>query len=234
MPRPRRWASIPACAPSARSVVLVREGRCHVCNCPQVCKCPQPFWFPRKMGLKTVKRSLPDICRACFAFVKHRLMLPSLLGLGILQTRRERWFVRLPFGGGEGLDVIAGVLRSGFLSSHSNMAYTDCILYIYTYMYIYIYIYLLGLRPLAGYASLKLYYVMSFFFPPTAESFGVSAQIGSGVVRGGPEVRFHESSTRVPTGFHQGSTRVPRDSARAAGWCEHYIKRAPHAVGDIT
>ena len=58
-----------------------------------------------------------------------------------------------------------------------------------------------------------------FFFPPppTAESFGVSAQIGSGVVRGGPEVRFHEGSTefhqgstRVPPGLHQGSTSVPR------------------------
>ena len=47
-------------------------------------------------------------------------------------------------------------------------------------------------------------------FSPTAESFGVSAQIGSGVVWGGPEVRFHK-----------GSTRVPRGSARAAGWCEH-------------
>ena len=46
-------------------------------------------------------------------------------------------------------------------------------------------------------------------FPPTAESFGVSAQIGCGVVRGGPEVRFHEDSTRIPPGFHQGSTRVP-------------------------
>ena len=49
------------------------------------------------------------------------------------------------------------------------------------------------------------------FSPPTAESFGVSAQIGSGVVRGGPEVRFygfHEGSTRVPRRFHQGSTRV--------------------------
>ena len=45
---------------------------------------------------------------------------------------------------------------------------------------------------------------------PTAESFGVSAQIGSGVVRGGPEVRFHKGSIRVPGG-----------SARAAGWCEH-------------
>ena len=41
--------------------------------------------------------------------------------------------------------------------------------------------------------------VLSFvcFFPPTAESFGVSAQIGFGVVRGGPEVRSHEGSTRV-------------------------------------
>ena len=40
-------------------------------------------------------------------------------------------------------------------------------------------------------------------FSPTAESFGVSAQIGSGVVRGGPEVRFHEGSTRVPPRFHE-------------------------------
>ena len=41
---------------------------------------------------------------------------------------------------------------------------------------------------------------------PTAASFGVLAQIGSGVVRGGPEVRFHEGSTRVPPGprgFHE-------------------------------
>ena len=38
-------------------------------------------------------------------------------------------------------------------------------------------------------------------FSPTAESFGVSAQVGSGVVRGGAEVRFHEGSTRVPLGF---------------------------------
>ena len=50
--------------------------------------------------------------------------------------------------------------------------------------------------------------VTFFLFSPTAESFGVSAQIGSGVVWGGPEVRFHD-----------GSTRVPRGSAR---WCEHY------------
>ena len=39
-------------------------------------------------------------------------------------------------------------------------------------------------------------------FSPTAESFGVSAQIGSGVVWGGPEVWFHEGFTRVPAGFH--------------------------------
>ena len=48
-----------------------------------------------------------------------------------------------------------------------------------------------------------------FTYSPTAESFGVSAQIGSGVVRGDPELRFHQGSTRVPPGFHQGSTRVP-------------------------
>ena len=55
------------------------------------------------------------------------------------------------------------------------------------------------------------------YISPTAESFGVSAQLGSGVVRGDPELRFHQgstksstkSSTRVPPGFHQGSTRVP-------------------------
>ena len=41
------------------------------------------------------------------------------------------------------------------------------------------------------------------FSSPTAESFGVSAQIGSGVVRGGPEVRFHQGSTSVPRGFHE-------------------------------
>ena len=51
--------------------------------------------------------------------------------------------------------------------------------------------------------------------------FSSTAQVGSGVVRGGPEVRFHEGFTRVPRGFHQGSTRVPRGSARATGWCEH-------------
>ena len=57
----------------------------------------------------------------------------------------------------------------------------------------------------------------------TAESFGVSAQIGSAVVRGGPE----EGST--PPEFHQGSIR----------FCEgcgvvRELKRAPHAVGDVT
>ena len=41
-------------------------------------------------------------------------------------------------------------------------------------------------------------------FCPTAESFGVSAQIGSGVVRGGPEAR---GSTRVPPGFHEASIK---------------------------
>ena len=60
---------------------------------------------------------------------------------------------------------------------------------------------------------------LSVVFSSTAESFGVSAQIGSGVVRGGPQVRFHEGSTRVPPGFREGSTG---------------LKRAPHAVGDIT
>ena len=48
-------------------------------------------------------------------------------------------------------------------------------------------------------------------------------------VRGGPEVRFHEGSTRVPPKFHEGSTR----------FCEgcgvvRALKRAPHAVGDVT
>ena len=37
---------------------------------------------------------------------------------------------------------------------------------------------------------------------------GVSAQIGFGVVPGGPEVGFHEGSTRVPPGFHEGSARA--------------------------
>ena len=63
-------------------------------------------------------------------------------------------------------------------------------------------------------------------FSPTAESFGVSAQIGSGVVRGGLEVRFHEGSTRVPPDFHEVLQGL-RGGARA-------LKRAPHAFGDIT
>ena len=41
-----------------------------------------------------------------------------------------------------------------------------------------------------------------FFLSPTAESFGVSAQIGSGVVRGCPRYCAHEGSTKVPPGFH--------------------------------
>ena len=48
----------------------------------------------------------------------------------------------------------------------------------------------------------KTFFFLLLFFP-TAGSFGVSAQIGFGVVRGGPEVRFHEGSTRVPPGFHE-------------------------------
>ena len=47
---------------------------------------------------------------------------------------------------------------------------------------------------------------MLLSFAPKAESFGVSAQMRSGVVRGGPEGRFHQGSTRVPRGFHEGST----------------------------
>ena len=42
--------------------------------------------------------------------------------------------------------------------------------------------------------------VFSFHFSPTAESFGVSAQIGSGVVRGGPEIRFYKGSTKFCKG----------------------------------
>ena len=58
-------------------------------------------------------------------------------------------------------------------------------------------------------------------FSPTAENFGVSAQIGSGVVPDGPEVRFHERSTRVPPESNEGSHQVPRGCARGAGWCAH-------------
>ena len=53
------------------------------------------------------------------------------------------------------------------------------------------------------------------------------------MVRGGPEVRFHDGSARVPPEFHQvlrgpgwfevrfheGCARVPPHSTRAAGWC---------------
>ena len=97
-----------------------------------------------------------------------------------------------------------------------------------------------------------------YCFFPTAESFGVSAQIGSGVVRGGPEVSstrvprarvsrgfhqgstrvvqgstrvppgFHQGSTRVPPGFHRGSTRVPRGLCKGCG-VVRALKRAPHA-----
>ena len=45
-----------------------------------------------------------------------------------------------------------------------------------------------------------------FFSPPTAESFGVSAQIGSGVVRGAPGVWFHQGSTRVLQGLRGGAS----------------------------
>ena len=51
-------------------------------------------------------------------------------------------------------------------------------------------------------------HLLKIVFSPTAGSFGVSAQIGSGVVQGGPEVRFHEGSTRVQPGFNQGSVRA--------------------------
>ena len=74
-------------------------------------------------------------------------------------------------------------------------------------------------KPTPGLLSFRLF-KNTFYFPPvgckrnrslldlfyssTAESFGVSAQIGSGVVRAGPAVY------KVPRGFHQGSTRAPR------------------------
>ena len=57
----------------------------------------------------------------------------------------------------------------------------------------------------------------AFCFFPTAESFGVSAHIGSAVVRGKGEVRFHQGSTR----FHQGSTKVPPGFHQGStGFCE--------------
>ena len=51
--------------------------------------------------------------------------------------------------------------------------------------------------------SFVLHWLGSTFLSPTAESFGVSAQIGSELVWGSPEVRFHEGSTRVPPGFQE-------------------------------
>ena len=51
----------------------------------------------------------------------------------------------------------------------------------------------------------RLTYFRKRVFSPTAESFGVSAQIGSGVVRGGPEVY------KVPRGSYEGSTGVPQE-----------------------
>ena len=72
---------------------------------------------------------------------------------------------------------------------------------------------------------MHLFSFTSAVFSLTAESFGVSAQIGSGVVRGDPELRFHQGSTRRSTGFTrvpQGSIRVPPGSARPgwSGWFE--------------
>ena len=81
---------------------------------------------------------------------------------------------------------------------------------------------------LVGAAKRNVFFLLGFC-SPTAESFGVSAQIGSGVVRGSPEVRFHEGSTRVPRGFHEGSTRFFEVCGVVRA-----LKRAPHAVGDIT
>ena len=60
---------------------------------------------------------------------------------------------------------------------------------------------------LFGFFSSVFVSVCLCVFFPRAESFGVSAQVGSAVVWGGPEVRFHEGSTRVPPGFHEGSMR---------------------------
>ena len=66
-------------------------------------------------------------------------------------------------------------------------------------------------------------------FSPTTNNFRVSAQIGSPVVRGGPEVKFYEGSTRVPP----GSTRVPQGFHEGSPrFCEGC--GVPHAVGDIT
>ena len=55
-------------------------------------------------------------------------------------------------------------------------------------------------------------------FSPTAESFGVLAQIGSGVVRGGHEVRFHEISTRVPHRVLRGRGGASAKKSTACWW----------------
>ena len=63
-----------------------------------------------------------------------------------------------------------------------------------------------------------------WFYSPTAESFAASAQTGSGVVLGSPEVRFHQASNRLPPGCHQGATRVPsgfHEVLRGLRGCEH-------------
>ena len=65
-----------------------------------------------------------------------------------------------------------------------------------------------------------LAWVGGFDFSPTAASDEVSAQIGSGVVRGGSEVRFRRvPPARVPQGLRCGlaRSRVPRGFRE--GWC---------------
>ena len=60
-------------------------------------------------------------------------------------------------------------------------------------------------------------------------------QIGSGLVRGGPQIRFRPGSTRVPPGFHQDSTRVPpgfhqgstRGSTRISPGFHQFSTRVP-------
>ena len=59
-----------------------------------------------------------------------------------------------------------------------------------------------------------------FFGSPTAESFGVSAQIGSGV-RGGPAVRFYMGSTRVSRGFHEVLRGLRGGESAACCWGYH-------------
>ena len=45
---------------------------------------------------------------------------------------------------------------------------------------------------------LGLFFRRWLFFPQQLKALGVSAQIGSGVVRCVPQVRFHKGSIRVP------------------------------------